>query len=542
MILKSHTQFRISSDVLISMIIVLSVSVIFRQTGNYGFISFDDGLYVKNNSQLIQGLSLKNIIWAFTTGISGNWHPVTWFSYMLDVELYGINPGMFHMTNVFLHALNSLLLFSIFKNLTGKKWRSGVVAILFAIHPLHVESVAWISERKDVLSTFFAFFSIWFYVQSTKSSKIKNYLLSMLFFTLGLMSKSMVVTIPFVLLLLDFWPLNRFYLVRLQKGKLAHNKIIVFEKIPFLFLTLCMCVVTLYAQQKGNAVATLDLYPAYLRTGNVLTSYVSYLDKIFWPTNLSILYPRPESIILSKTILSFCFLLLITAIAIKNYPQKPYLFTGWCWYLGTLIPVIGIVQIGMQGMADRYMYIPIVGVFVAITWLIFDFCNEKKILMVMCSIVGGIVFLIFASLSHVQTKYWSNSILLYNHSLAVTKNNYVVHRFLGDALMNDQQFKESECEFLKAVKINPKYVAAYNGLGSLSFKKNQYESASHFFHIGLSINPNNEGLLNNLGVTYAKMNDLDSGIKYFKKALKISPDFLDAQKNLKMAENLTKKK
>ena len=526
-------QFRIWPDMSLSIIIVLFIFLIFGQTAHYGLISFDDGLYVKGNPKLIEGLTLENIIWAFTTLISGNWHPITWISYMIDVELYGMNPGMFHMTNVFIHTTNSLLLFLILNKLSSKKWRSGFVAIIFAIHPLHVESVAWISERKDVLSCFFAFLAIFFYLTFTNSFNAINYLLSFFFFILGLMSKSMLVTLPFIFLLLDLWPMNRIYMNSFKK-----NKSIIIEKIPFILLSLSMCVITVYAQKKGNAVATLDIYPAYLRMGNIIISYFTYLKKIFYPTNLSILYPRPEFIPASKIILSFCILLLITTIALKTYSQKPYLLIGWFWFLGTLVPVIGIIQIGMQGMADRYMYIPSVGIFISMTWAVFDLCNERKTFKVICSIGGCILIIIYASISYIQTVYWANSIILYNHSLSVTKKNYVLHRFLGDALMNLEQFEKAHHHFSKALEINPQYVAAYNDLGSLYFRTNHYKRASHFFHIGLNINPNNSGLLNNLGVTYAKLDDLNSAIKYFKDALIALPGFLDAKKNLKRAENI----
>ncbi len=532
---NTNQKFHAKPELIISGIIALSVFVIFKQTGGYSFISFDDGAYIKNNVHVIKGLSLKNIKWAFTTGLTGNWHPLTWISYMLDVELYGVTPGMIHMTNVFLHTINSLLLFLVLKNITGKTWRSGLVAILFSIHPLHVESVAWISERKDVLSFFFGFLSIWFYVQSIKFSKIKNYLLSIFFFILGLMSKSMLVTLPFVLLLLDLWPLNR-----LGFGHLNKNKFVFIEKIPFLFLSLCMSIVTFYTQKEGNAVASLDIYPMDLRICNALVSYLSYLGKICCPINLAILYPRLEVISLLKTFYSFYILFFITRFTIRTYSRKPYLLIGWLWYLGTLFPVIGIVQVGMQGMADRYMYIPSIGIFISFIWLVFDFCNKRRKVLI-GAVLGCALFFLFTLISYTQTSYWENSLLLYNHSISVTKKNYVLHRFLGDVLMEYKQFEKSEDEFLKAIKINPKYVAAYNGLGSLYLQTNRNEIASHFFHKGLILNPDNTGLLNNLGVTYAKLNDLDSAIQYFQKALIIDPDFMDAQNNIKKAKNLIKK-
>ena len=544
--LKSNInqKFHAKPELIISGILVLAVFIIFKQTGAYSFISFDDMAYVKNNVYLINGISVNNIVWAFTTGLSGNWHPITWISYMLDVELYGLTPGMLHMSNVFFHAINSMLLFFVLKKLTGKEWRSGFVAILFAIHPLHVESVAWISERKDVLSSFFGFLSILFYIQFTQIPKIKNYLLSIFFFVLGLMSKSMLVTIPFILLLLDFWPLNRLHFDLFHKNNfyfLKKNKFILIEKIPFLFFSLCMCIITLYTQKEGNAVASLDIYPMHLRIGNALISYTSYLKKIFCPADLSVLYPRPESIPFLKIFFSLYILSFITWFAVKAYSSKPYLLIGWLWYLGMLAPVIGIVQVGMQGMADRYTYIPSIGIFISFIWLVFDLLNGKKRRMLIGSIWGSAILFLFVSISYKQTSYWKNSLLLYNHSISVTKSNYVLHRFLGDVLMDHKQFEKSEDEFLKAIKINPNYVAGYNGLGSLYLETNRYKDASQFFHKGLTVNSNNTGLLNNLGVTYAKLHDFESAIQYFQKALTIDPDFMDAQNNIKMANKLIKK-
>ena len=359
-------------DLLTCLFIIMVTLSVYWQVQNFDFLNFDDDMYVTDNHHVQEGLTLKSIIWAFTTIHASNWHPLTWLSHMLDCQLYGINAGWHHLTNLLFHIANTLLLFFVFQKMTGCFWQSVFVATLFALHPLHVESVAWISERKDVLSTFFWMLTMWSYTRYVERLEVNRYLLVILFFTLGLMSKPMLVTLPFVLLLLDFYPLYRF---RFQKSDTSANPkqrsnilLLVLEKIPLLVLTAVSSAVTLYAQKHGEAIMSLDAISLKIRISNAVVSYIKYIGKMIYPSNLAVMYPF-QGILPWWKITGACLILVsMSLLAIRIIKQSSYFAVGWLWYIGTLVPVIGLVQVGNQSMADRYTYVPLIGLFIIITW------------------------------------------------------------------------------------------------------------------------------------------------------------------------------
>ncbi|MFQ5486237.1 MAG: glycosyltransferase family 39 protein, partial [Desulfobacterales bacterium] len=343
--IRRKTVFKIWPEIVICFFLILATLTVYWQVRNHEFIGYDDDGYVTENPLVKNALTLNNIIWAFKSTHKSNWHPLTWLSHMLDVQLFGMNPGHHHMTSVLFHILNSLLLFAVFNRMTGKLWQSGFVAAMFALHPLHVESVVWVSERKDVLSTFFWMLALWSYARYAEHPDMNRSLPVMGFFALGLMAKPMVVTLPFVLLLLDFWPLKRIQIHASPditgNPQLLSLSRVIWEKTPLFFLSLISCVVTFFVQKKGGAISPSEIHPIPDRLINTLISYTKYIQKMIWPDNLAILYPYPSAIYWWQAIGAFVLLSVITFLAIRNLKKLPWFGVGWFWYLGTLVPVIG---------------------------------------------------------------------------------------------------------------------------------------------------------------------------------------------------------
>jgi hypothetical protein len=371
-------NFNVRPEVWICLFLVLSIIVVYYQVNTFDFVHYDTDKYVFNNISVKAGLTAKGISWAFTTTYFSNWHPLTWLSYMLDVHLYGLNPRTHHLTSLLLHIANALLLFGVLRRMTGDLWRCSCVEAFFALHPLHVESVAWVAERKDVLSTLFGLLTLGFHLRYVKYHGIGRYLLVLLFFILGLMAKPMIVTLPFVLLLLDYWPLQRFQFPIINKVNNAPTQqidtifFLVLEKLPLFIIATGSCLVTLYAQMAGRSVASIDTFPLKLRISNALISYLGYIVKMIWPVKLAAIYPYNWELPVWQIWAASFFITGISWLSIKWYQSKPWFLLGWLWYLGTLVPVIGLVQVGMQPMADRYTYIPLIGIFIIIAWGLFD--------------------------------------------------------------------------------------------------------------------------------------------------------------------------
>ena len=392
---RKNTSYRTRPEFPVCLFLTLIIAAVYFQVRNHEFVDYDDNTYVRINPHIQSGLNREGISWAFTSTRAGNWHPLTWVSHMMDVQLYGMNVGGHHLTNVVFHILNSLLLFLLLRRMTGDIWQGAFVAGLFALHPLHVESVSWISERKDVLSAFFWTMTMWSYVWYVERPGVARYLMILLFFIMGLMSKPMMVTLPFVLLLLDYGPLKRFGFCQSDCGgaffKDSSILYLVWEKTPLFALSGASSVVTYAVQKSEGAVASLNAWPFSLRLENAIVSYAAYLGKMIWPFNLAVLYPYQQRLPWWQVSGAFLLLLAVSLAAVKAGRRCPYFIVGWLWYIGTLVPVIGIVQVGMQAMADRYTYIPLIGLFIIIAWggyEVFPSCRNKKAVMAIVCIIG----------------------------------------------------------------------------------------------------------------------------------------------------------
>jgi len=515
-------------DLLVCIILVIAILAIFWQIKNHDFINYDDNVYVTDNLHIYQGLTVDNIIWAFTTGYASNYHPLTWLSHMLDISLFGLNPGWHHLVNVFFHIANTLLLFFILNRMTGAFWRSIFVSALFAFHPLHVESVAWAAERKDVLSTFFFMLTILAYILYVEKPLLRRYLLVLFLFILGLLSKPMLVTLPFVLLLLDYWPLSRFEL----KAKIPFH--LIWEKIPLFILVAISSIVTFFVQQSGGAVKSLELFSLKVRIANALVSYADYIGKMIYPLNLAVLYPHPGSNLPLWQVLVAVFLLLfISVFVIWKIKKLPYLFVGWFWYIGMLFPVIGLVQIGGQSMADRYTYISLIGLFIMISWGVPDILKKWHYQRLFLSVSTGIILSALMILTWIQLGYWKDSLILYEHALKVTSNNDLAHNNLGVALAKlKKKYDEAISHYYKALQIRPNHVKAHTNIGVALGEKGMYKEAIPHYYKALRIYPDYAYAHNNLGFALAKLGRFREAIVHFKEALRINPEDLDAYNNM----------
>ena len=472
----------------------LLVIIIYAQTTTFDFINLDDNLYVYANPALQNGLSWELVKWAFTSFWSANWHPLTWLSHGIDVQMFGMTPGAHHAVNVVLHLINSILVFVVFRRMTGQQWMSFIVAVLFSVHPAHVESVAWISERKDVLSTMFWLLTMLAYVTFVRESESKDkvsppiflshssYWLVVLLFALGLMAKPMLVTMPFVLLLCDFWPLKR-----LKRIKDIWPRI--FEKIPLLVLATASSVVTFIAQRSTGAVETLDYLPLGTRFLNTVVSYAKYVLMFFYPADLAVYYPYDKAIPSLQIVFSVLFLIAISAICVYQIARRPFLIVGWLWFVGTLVPVIGIVQVGSQSIADRYTYVPYFGLLIMLVWGLSSVANEYGFRRRAFTVATVVAVLAFAGLAYRQVSYWRDNEALYRHTLAVTTNNSLIEHNLCHHFVMLDRLDEAEPLCRKAIEVNPNYSEPYNTLGILEFKRNNYVEAEKDFQMSVDRSP-----------------------------------------------------
>jgi tetratricopeptide (TPR) repeat protein len=577
--MEPKIRFKIRPEIFICLFLVLTIGVVYLQVWNHDFVGYDDDGYVFENSRVQKGLTLDNTIWAFKTTQKSNWHPLTWLSHMLDVELFDLQPGRHHMTSVLFHIFNSLLLFGVFRKITGKVWQSGFVAALFALHPLHVESVAWVSERKDVLAMFFWTLTLWAYARYVEQPRIKRYLPVLGLFALGLMAKPMLVTLPFVLLLLDFWPLSRIQFAGSNQysvisGRRSSVVWLILEKTPLIILTFGSCFITFFAQAKGGAVGSSAIHPFYVKVANAFVSYLKYIQKMIWPDNLAVLYPHPGTIPVWQLTAAMILLTGICYLAIRYLKALPWLAVGWFWYLGTLVPVIGLVQVGVQGLADRYTYIPLTGLFIIIAWGVPQLMSGWRHHTVVISSICVVLFPILMATAWIQASYWQNSQKLFRHALDVTTDNYVIHNNLGFELADMGRADEAIKHYREAVRINPDFEVAYINLGKalllqgkvdesiryyqallkikpdyagvhhnvglVLLRKGEAEPAIFHFQEALRINNDYAEVYNSLGAARLSQGQIKQAISCFRQALRIKPDFYAAQKNLSKLENLMK--
>ena len=489
---------------LISLFLVLGTAAVYWQVHGFDFVNYDDMDYISQNPHIQKGLSFGSIIWAFTTGYFCNWHPVTWLSYLLDFQIFRLWAGGYHLVNLFFHILNALLLFSVFRKMTGRTWQSGFVAALFALHPLHVESVAWISERKDVLSAFFWILTIHAYVHYARRPLWSNYVWVMGFFILGLMSKPMVVTLPFVLLLLDFWPMGRMNLDAPESELKLKVTRLIQEKIPLFLLAAASAVITFLAQKQGGAVQSFDRLPLAERLANILITYIRYITNAIYPVNLSAFYPYPDTISWWKVVSAGVMLAILTGLAIWRMRQNPYLIVGWLWFIGTLVPVIGLIQVGGQSMADRYMYLPIIGLFIIAAWGLPDLLALSRHQRTILGMLAMTVISIASFITWTQIGCWRDSVTLFSHAIAILPDNTLAQYNLGEALSR----------------------ARYN-VGEALSRKGALKQALVHYEVVLKRNPMYHDALINMGLTLLNMEKPSEALIYINRVLKIKPD--DAQ-------------
>lgn len=531
----------IRSLVLIGLALFAVSLAVYWQVGDHEFLNLDDKLYVTENIHVANGISISNIMWAFTSVEATNWHPVTWLSHMLDVQLYGMDPRGHHLTNVFIHAVSSILILILFFRLTGSIRQSSFIAALFALHPMHVESVAWVAERKDVLSAFFWFLTLLFYSFYSEKRKPGIYLLTLLSFVMGLMSKPMLVTLPVVMLLLDFWPLNRCNPHKQKTGGnlLSQLKPLLKEKVPFFVCSIFSSILTIYAQKEGGAIATIGQASFQLRIENALVSYMEYIVKTVWPHDLAVLYPLPSSIPLWQAICSLLVLLFISVATSLAWRHHPCLPVGWFWFLITLLPVIGLIQAGAQSMADRYGYIPQTGLFIMAACGAAAIEKKMKYRRMVLVMVSGAVIITSTVLTWRQLGYWHDSISLYRHTLDVTSNNFLInyslgnaHAWKGQALANKGYLDAAIQEYREALRIIPDSFEAHNNLGLALDDKGDLGNAIKEYKEAMRLNPDNPVLHNNLGLALAAKGDPDAAIKEYRTALRIKPDYSDAHNSI----------
>jgi tetratricopeptide (TPR) repeat protein len=529
--------------VLICLVLAIATLAVFWQVRKYGLVNYDDDRYVTANPHVQAGLTRNSLTWAFTTGYASNWHPLTWLSMMLDVQLFGPNAGGYHLTSLFLHVIATLLLFAVLNLMTGAICRSAFVAGLFALHPLHVESVVWISERKDVLSALFWMLTMMAYVYYVRYPSKIRYSLTLLLFTMGLMAKPMLVTLPFVLLLLDYWPLERYQIGRAvqdikskkQKSTKARTKLsgLILEKIPFFVLSVVSSLVTFLVQQKGGAVATMDLFPLPMRLMNAVNSYVKYIEKMICPVRLAVFYPPPIQGFSTWPSLSSALALLAVSIAVIYLARKyKYAGAGWLWYLGTLIPVIGLVQVGSQALADRYTYLPLIGLFIMIAWGMPDLLAKWKHQRVVLGAAGLAVILALSICTYRQVGFWRDNITLFEHALKVTDNNFVMNNHLGLAYQELGRPQEAIEAYQQAIKIKPDYAGAYHNLGIAYGSLGRWQDALEANEQATKIKPDDAEAYNNLGVACLRLGRLQEAEEAFQQIIRIRPDYVGAYNNL----------
>ncbi len=518
-----------------------------------GFINYDDPLYITDNPVVKAGLSWRGAAWAFTTGAVCNWHPLAWLSHMLDCQLYGLNAGGHHLTSLLLHAANVLLLFLLLDRMTGARWRSVLVAALFALHPLHVESVAWVSERKDLLSTFFFLLSLMAYANYAKArpypetaggtlgpraggffDPARYYFSALCFFALGLMSKPMVVTLPFVLLLLDYWPLQRFRISNL-KSEIPVLLRLVAEKALFFLLAIAASVVTFLVQRAGGAVSSLETSPLTARTANALVSYLRYISKTFWPANLSVFYPYPDHWSGYLVLTALLLVTVWTAVVLVLARRRGYLVVGWLWFLGTLVPTIGLVQVGSQSIADRYMYIPSIGLFVALVWGLHDLLARVRAGRQAGVAVGVMASLACAVCTVTQVRYWKTDEKLFLHAMQVTTDNYLAYVHVPDSVLSPLQKRQTIDYLFETVRWNPHYAQAQYDLGTRLMEFGRAEEAIPHLRSALEIDPALSRACRNLGKALLTQGRVEEAILYLSRAVALDPDSPEAHYNLATA-------
>jgi tetratricopeptide (TPR) repeat protein len=515
---------------LISAGLALLVLAAFEPIRHNEFIAYDDNDYITDNSHVKSGLTWKSVTWAFTSGRASNWHPLTWLSHMADIELFGLNPLGHHLHNLLLHTASTVLLFLLLHSMTGAVWPSAFVAMVFGIHPLRVESVAWAAERKDVLSMLFFLLTIAVYLVYVKRVGISRYLLVMLCFALGLMAKPMLVTLPVVLLLLDIWPLKR----------VSKNKIrLMAEKIPLFGLAIASCIVTYIVQKAGGSV---NAIPLQTRIPNALSSYTAYLGKFFWPRNLAVLYPYPgPNYPLWPSLAASLFLIVFCVIAFYCYSRKSWFFTGWFWYVITLIPVIGLIQVGNQSIADRYTYLPSIGILILLAWSAAQFSSSWRHQKLILGVLSALAAIGMTVCTRNQISYWKNSISLFEHTLAITQYNPVIHNNLGWVFWKKGNHAEAFEHIQKALQFSPNFADANINMAALLLERKEHDKAMDYLHRVLKAKPNNFQANYTMALVLVDLKQYDQAAQYLLIALKNTQNSADIYYKMGVIQNTQNK-
>jgi protein O-mannosyl-transferase len=525
-------------DIAIGAALAVVTLAVYGQVIHHQFIHLDDDLYISNNPMVSKGLTVEGIKWAFTTFHAANWHPLTWLSHMLDSQLFGLDAGKHLLVNVLIHVFNTLLLYAIVRRTTGKLWAGAMVAALFALHPLHVESVAWAAERKDTLSIFFGLLAILAYVRYAESVSGKRFAPVAISLALGLMAKPMLVTLPFVLLLLDYWPLKRLRwhpsesLATLPKALLP----LIREKLLLFALVAVSMLLTYMAQSCGGAVRALVDQPLSMRIGNALIAYAKYFMLTFWPVDLGVYYPySPANLPGWQMVLAFLLLTCITLIAVRQAAKLPYLLVGWLWFLGTLVPVIGLVQVGGQAMADRYHYLPSIGLFIALVFIAGDFVERKRLPRPALATGAALLLLLMGVRTSVQVGLWRDSVTLFTHTLSVTSDNLVMEYNLGHVLGRQGKSDEALKHFAEAIRINPNFYDAPFNMGVTLAAQGRFVEAINYYEQALRIQPNSGKAHMEKALALAKQGKLADALPSFYQALELLPNDADVRTNLGLA-------
>jgi protein O-mannosyl-transferase len=508
----------------IALAIAVATLAVYAPVVRHGFVDYDDDEYVFRNPHVQAGLTAEGMAWAFTSMEAANWHPLTWLSHMLDCELFGLRPAGHHATNLALHTLDAVLLFLVLAWLTGGLWPSAAVAALFALHPLNVESVAWVAERKNVLSTFFWITTVAAYGWYARRPGAGRYLAVAAASALALLSKPMAVTLPFALLLLDFWPLGR-----MRRGAVGR---LVVEKLPLLALAALASAITFEAHLRGGSVVAVEAIPPGARAANAIVSYAAYIGKLVWPARLGVFYPHRESSLpMGQVVATAGVLVLVTAAALRAARRAPYLAVGWLWYLGTLLPVIGIVQVGTQAMADRYTYVPAIGLFIALSWGAAALGAQRWPARAL-AVAAAAALMALAVRTSIQVRVWRDSLTLFASTTAAIPDSWVAHYNLGNGLMAAGRTAEAEAEFRETVRLQPRFARGHNNLGDALDALGRHEEAVAAYREALRVNPDLAEALNNLGTSLAALGRLEDAEASLKEALKRQPAFVEAYLNL----------
>ncbi len=508
------------TDRAIYLFLFLATILVYSQVSRFAFLSFDDNQGLLSNPQVRDGFSARGIAWAFTTGYASNWFPVTWFSHMLDFQIFGMDAGWHHLTNVLIHAVSAMLLFALMRRMTGRKWESAFVAFVFALHPLHVESVAWISERKDVLFAFFWFLTMWLYLDFVERRTTGKYLLMLAACCLGLMSKQMIVTLPFILLLLDAWPLKRIGI-----------KTLIVEKVPLVALSIAASAIVFLAQRKGGAVLSLDAIPLTARVANAAMAYLIYIANFIWPSGLAFFYPYPSRWPAGEVVFATLALIAMSITVLLAYRRRPYLAVGWFWYLGTLAPVVGLIQVGHQARADRYTYIPLIGISIMVAWAAAEL--PRRVVTRLLAIAACLGWTVA---TWVQISYWKDSASLYNRAIAVTDANYLAHLNLGVDLAAQGDYQKAVRELYTSIEENPDQPHARNSLGSVLYSVGRKDEAMEQFAQAIRLQPNEAEPHSNLGNALVDAGKPDAAIRELNIALRLNPGMANAYFGLGRAQ------